>query len=190
MEQPTLGAKDKEELLRIARTSIEATARRQRMPKLDTNSPFLQEQHGAFVTLYEHGELRGCIGFIAGLDNLAETVQESAIKAAFEDPRFYSVFAQELRELTIEVSVLSPLSRVTKPEEIIIGTHGLVIEGAGRRGLLLPKVASENDFDARTFLEETSLKAGGPKDLWKRPGTKISVFTAEVFSEQGPTPNA
>jgi AmmeMemoRadiSam system protein A len=184
MEQQTLGAKDKQQLLEIARTSIEATAKRQRIPKLVADSPLLQEQRGAFVTLYEHGDLRGCIGFIAGLDNLAETVQESAVKAAFEDPRFYSVFAEELRALIIEVSVLSPLSPVTKPEEIIIGTHGLVIEGGGRRGLLLPKVATENDFDVQTFLEETSLKAGGPRDLWKRPGSKISVFTAQVFSEE------
>jgi AmmeMemoRadiSam system protein A len=144
----------------------------------------LRERRGAFVTLHERsgGELRGCIGLIEPRLPLGETVAEAAVSAATRDPRFPPVERDELVELTIEVSVLSPLSPI-RPEDAVVGTHGLSLRCAGHRGLLLPQVPGEHGWDREQFLEALCRKAGLPPGAWKRPDAQLTGFTAEVVGE-------
>jgi AmmeMemoRadiSam system protein A len=141
----------------------------------------LREKRGAFVTLKKHGELRGCIGHIIGDRPLAETVATMAVAAAFEDPRFPPVKEEELKDLDIEISVLTPLRRINNVEEIQVGLHGIILQQGGHSGLLLPQVATEYGWDRNTFLEYTCRKAGLPPDAWKDERTTIHVFSADVF---------
>jgi AmmeMemoRadiSam system protein A len=112
-----------------------------------------------------------------------QAVQEVAVKAAMEDTRFVPMTFSEFAKVTIEISVLSPLSELRDVEKIEIGTHGLVIEAGHRRGLLLPQVATEYNWDGKQFLDHTCLKAGLPLGAWKRKGTKLFSFTVEKFDE-------
>ena len=131
----------------------------------------------------KHGELRGCIGYIEGIKPLWEAVRDMARAAALEDPRFPPVRPEEVPELEIEISVLTPLWRVKDIKDIVIGRDGLIIRKGWRQGLLLPQVATEYGWDVKTFLEHTCLKAGLPRDAWKDPEAEIWAFSAEVFSE-------
>jgi len=142
----------------------------------------LPEATGAFVTLKKHGELRGCIGTLACRRALPEEVARVAVSAALEDPRFEPVRAAELNDLDVEVSVLGPLEPIDPldPSAIEIGRHGLVVEQGGRRGLLLPQVATEWGWDRKTFLDQTCAKAGLPRDCW-RTGATVYRFAADVF---------
>jgi AmmeMemoRadiSam system protein A len=137
---------------------------------------------GVFVSLHRHGGLRGCIGQPYGERPLADTVGRCAIAAATEDPRFPPVTAAEFAECDLEVSVLGPTTPVARPDEIIVGRHGLIVEQHGRRGLLLPQVATEYGWDRETFLAHTCMKAGLPRDAWKT-GARLFRFEAEVFGE-------
>jgi AmmeMemoRadiSam system protein A len=110
-------------------------------------------------------------------------VPRFALRAAFEDPRFPGLTAEELPGCTIEISVLTPPCPVERPEDIVVGRDGLILEHGGRRGLLLPQVATEWGFDRATFLAEVSRKAGLPPDAWQMPGAKLWSFQAEVFAE-------
>jgi AmmeMemoRadiSam system protein A len=152
--------------------------------RLDLTPPseHLAEMRGAFTTLHSNGELRGCIGFVVPTHSLYRTVAETARAAAFDDPRFSPVTAEEAPSLEIEVSVLSPL-RPIDPQDIVVGRHGLVIAKGNHRGLLLPQVPVEWGWDRETFLSQTCQKAGLPPDAW-RQGAEIQAFTAEVFGEQ------
>ena len=141
------------------------------------------EAFGAFVTLHCRGRLRGCIGQLDVPLPLPEVVAHCARAAALEDPRFRSIEPQELRDTDIEISVLSAPEEIA-PDAIVTGQHGLIITRGEQRGLLLPQVATEHKLSAPQFLEETCQKAGLPRDAWKRPGTRIEGFTAEVFSEK------
>jgi AmmeMemoRadiSam system protein A len=144
----------------------------------------LAEPSGAFVTIRQHGELRGCIGYIESHHPLAVVVSEVAVKAATEDPRFAPMTQSELARATLEVSILTPLRQITDISEIEVGTHGLLLELGGHRGLLLPQVASEYEWDRETFLESTARKAGLPGEAWKDSGAKIFIFTADIVSEE------
>jgi AmmeMemoRadiSam system protein A len=137
---------------------------------------------GAFVTLHVGGELRGCIGYPGSPDPLDQVVTRCAIAAATEDPRFPPLEAGELRQASIEISVLTPLVPVADVSEIEVGRDGLVMEQGYRRGLLLPQVATEYRWDRDTFLSHTCLKAGLPAHAWKS-GARIFKFQAEVFAE-------
>ncbi|MBC7330666.1 AmmeMemoRadiSam system protein A [bacterium] len=180
----TLRVEEKKELLNIARTSIEEYLKNRRIPTFSPSSTTLLERKGAFVTLKKAGFLRGCIGMIEALKPLYQTVAEMAVAAAIEDPRFPPLTLDELPLITIEISVLSPLEEVKDIEEIEVGKHGLYIIRGFYRGLLLPQVATENNWDRETFLQHTCLKAGLPIDCWQDPETKIYKFSAEVFSEE------
>jgi AmmeMemoRadiSam system protein A len=172
-------------LLRIARQSIEAVLEGRR-PELDFQSldTELKRPSGAFVTLNERsGDLRGCIGSIEPVAPLAQAVSSSAVNAAFRDPRFYPVQKEELPNLHIEISVMSPIVPVTSVEEIEVGRDGLIISRGGRSGLLLPQVASEYGWDRETFLSQTCVKAGLSPDAWRSPDCRIEKFSAEVFGE-------
>jgi AmmeMemoRadiSam system protein A len=137
---------------------------------------------GAFVTLHTHGELRGCIGHIADDEPLGIVIPRCAIAACSDDPRFPPVGGAELADLDIELSLLGPLERITGPDDIEIGRHGLVVELGWKRGLLLPQVATEWRWDREAFLAHTCQKAGLPKDAW-RTGATLWRFDAEVFGE-------
>jgi AmmeMemoRadiSam system protein A len=116
---------------------------------------------------------------------LAEAVAHCAAAAATGDPRFPPVAAEELAFLEIEVSVLSPLRRISDPSEVQVGTHGLYISRSNQHGLLLPQVATELRWDFETFLRQTCLKAGLPEDAW-RHGAEIQVFTVDHFTDDAP----
>jgi AmmeMemoRadiSam system protein A len=170
-------------LLRLAHESI-LSALEERELSLDPPSPHLAEPRGAFTSIYLHGELRGCVGYILPTSSVYRTVAETARAAAFDDTRFCSVKLEEARDLEIELSILSAPKPIA-PNAIEVGRHGLLISLAGRRGLLLPQVASEHHWDRITFLEQTCRKADLPFDAWRR-GASIEAFTAEVFGEKEP----
>jgi AmmeMemoRadiSam system protein A len=144
----------------------------------------LPEASGVFVTIKARGELRGCLGTLKATGPLAEQVARCAADAASEDPRFSPVTVSQLRDLSVEVSVLGPLERIdpTDPDAITIGRHGLVAEQGSQRGLLLPQVATEWGWTIEQFLQQTCLKAGLRRDAWQH-GAGISRFDAEVFGE-------
>jgi AmmeMemoRadiSam system protein A len=137
---------------------------------------------GLFVTLHYRGHLRGCVGQIESVEPLAEVVERCAVSAARDDPRFSPVSSDELSDLEIEISLLSPLEPIVE-DAIEIGRHGLVVERGSRRGLLLPQVASERHWQQQRFVEETCVKAGLPRDAWKEPATRMFAFTTEIFSD-------
>ncbi len=178
-----LNEQEKVELLRLARSALEIYLKDRRFTPAEPVNPRLRENGGAFVTLERDGELRGCIGHLAADKPIARVVQDMAIAAATQDPRFPAVTWAELPGLEIEISALSSFQRVTDPGEIRVRRHGLVVSEGRRRGLLLPQVAEREGWDAETFLGATCRKAGLPLDAWKR-GATIEIFTADVFSEK------
>lgn len=141
----------------------------------------LNEKFGAFVTLKRQGRLRGCIGHLVGDRPLFETIERMAKAAAFEDPRFPPLDKRELKDLKLEISILSPLVPCPDPAKIEIGRHGLLIRKKGNSGLLLPQVPVEWDWDRETFLRQTCRKAGLPENAWKDPAARLFWFEAEVF---------
>ena len=171
---------ERELLLRLAHRSIEL-ALEGRSVDLTSPTAHLAESRGAFTTLRLEGELRGCIGFVLPIQSLYAAVAESARAAALDDPRFPPVTPAEAPHLKIGISVLSPLQPI-RPEEVVVGRHGLVATQCNRRGLLLPQVPIEWKWDRETFLSQTCLKAGLPADAWQH-GAQLQGFTAEVFGE-------
>jgi len=142
----------------------------------------LKEARGAFVTLNVDGELRGCVGYPLPVKPLDETVIEMAVAAASQDTRFEPLRPEELGRLKIDVSVLGLPEPVADPSEVAVGRHGIIVSKGFYRGLLLPQVPVEHGWDRETYLDHGCLKAGLPRDAWRR-GAKIEVFTAQVFSE-------
>jgi len=181
-EEIKLNDASREELLKIARSSIEEYLDSGSIPKSKPQNSELLKNSGAFVTLEKAGNLRGCIGYIQPIMPLYETVSRAAIAAATQDTRFTPVSKEELKQIKIDISVLSPLKRIEDVSEIEVGKHGLIIRKRGYSGLLLPQVATEEGWDRMTFLQHTCLKAGLPTDAWKE-NADIYVFTADVFSE-------
>lgn len=147
-------------------------------------TPALLVPCGAFVTLKSEGCLRGCIGRISSSQSLLQTVKEVAVSSAFEDPRFPPVTRSEWPSIRVEVSVLSPLRRVSDPQCVQVGTHGVLVRSGYCSGLLLPQVATEQGWDRDTFLSHACRKAGLPPDAWKNPNTQIEVFSAVVFEQE------
>jgi AmmeMemoRadiSam system protein A len=179
-----LSDKAKIELLKIARLSIEAEILKTGHPDFKISDEKLEEKRGMFVTLTKAGRLRGCIGHVFPRLALWEATAEVAVSAATSDPRFWPVTKDELDKISIELSVLSPLRQVKNIDEVKIGLHGLYIKRGAKAGVLLPQVAIEHEWDAKTFLEYTCQKAWLPADAWKEQDTEIYVFTAEVFGEE------
>jgi AmmeMemoRadiSam system protein A len=178
-----LSGADKERLLDIARRSVESVVVQKKMIDVGKGSGALAEELGAFVTLNEHGQLRGCIGYVVPTAPLCETVRDVAAFAAVRDRRFDPVSKGELDDLEYEISVLSPIRRVTDFDKIVVGKHGLIVKRGDREGLLLPQVAAERDWDRETFLQQTCRKAGLPPDAWRDPDTDVFAFTALVFGD-------
>ncbi len=136
------------------------------------------------MTLHKRGALRGCIGYIVGVKDIPQTVEEMALASAFRDPRFAPLQQDELGSIDIEISVLSPIETVADVSMIEVGRDGLIVSRGNNRGLLLPQVAAEYRWDRETFLEHTCYKAGLPGDAWKKPGATIEKFSAQVFGEK------
>jgi AmmeMemoRadiSam system protein A len=167
-------------LKQLAKSSIESILFRKEEEHLDIPAN-LKEKMGAFVCLKTQGELKGCIGYVRGQLPLDQTVRQMAVEAAFHDPRFMPLNESEWKETDIEISVLTPMKRITDVNEIEVGVHGIYIERGFSSGLLLPQVATENGWDRKAFLEYTCMKAGLPKDAWKSKETDIYIFSADVF---------
>lgn len=139
------------------------------------------ESYGVFVTLNEpNGQLRGCIGNIIPVAELAKSLWGRAQDAALNDPRFDPVQPEELDKLSIEISVLTPMEPISGPEDIVIGKHGVVLRKHGRSAVFLPQVAPEQGWNTEQMLTALSMKAGLPPQAW-REGASFSVFEAQVF---------
>jgi len=180
----TLGDNEKRYLLDLARYTIAKKLGIERKAPERLSTPILERKAGAFVTLKTGGALRGCIGYIEAIKPLRETIEEMALAAAFNDPRFPPLRREEFAGISIEISVLSPLHQVSDPDEIVVGRDGLVIERGFNRGLLLPQVATEYHWNREQFLAQTCRKAMLPAGAWKKPDTKIYAFSAVVFGEK------
>ena len=176
-----LNDQEKKTLHHIARTVIENSAKGKRVPDFKIDAPILKENRGAFVTIHKKGQLRGCIGYIEGRGPLHKTIEEMAGAAAFRDPRFMPVTEKELPDLEIEISVLTPLRKITDVDDIEVGKHGIYLRKGGYSGLLLPQVATEYGWDRKTFLEHTCQKAGLPSQAWKDGNAEIYIFSADIF---------
>ena len=178
-----LSPADQQLLLQVARDSIASHLQGKAATPAKGTSPVLEELRGAFVSLHRRGQLRGCIGYIEAVKPLWQTVMEMAPAAAFQDPRFRPLQADELADLEIEISVLTPMRLVKNPDEIEVGRDGLYIVKGLNRGLLLPQVATQYHWDRQTFLEQTCTKAGLPPQAWKDPDTQIFIYRAEIFAD-------
>jgi uncharacterized protein (TIGR00296 family) len=186
-------------LVNLARCSIESYLREEEAPDLKKASSKLKTKCGVFVTLNKvtesHHNLRGCIGFPYPVKPLNEAVSHVAISAALEDPRFPEITIEEMENIVVEVSVLTPPERILVespleiPMNIQIGRDGLIVERGYYRGLLLPQVAVEWKWDAEEFLSQCCIKANLPPDSWLLPETMISRFRAIIFSETKPRGN-
>lgn len=183
VSQFELNEKEKSDLLKLARLALEKHVRERKTPEFTPESTNLETKCGAFVTLHKLGELRGCVGYIEAYKPLYQTIIEMAQSASTRDSRFDPVTPDELGDIDIELSVLSPLEKLTDFSKIIIGRHGLVVRQGYYSGLLLPQVAVEWKMDAQTFLEQTCQKAGLPSDAYKR-GAEVYYYSAQVFGEK------
>lgn len=173
---------EKEELLKIARGSINGYLKNGKAPEFEV-SDNLKKFGAAFVTLEKQGNLRGCIGYTTAVEPLFQTVSSCAVQAAVNDRRFTPVTYDELKDIHIEISVLSPMQPVESLDEIKVGRDGLMIFKGTNRGLLLPQVAEEYGWDRIRFLEQTCRKAGLPSNAYKSPDAVIYKFQAVIFGE-------
>lgn len=173
---------DRAALLRLARNAVSDAVCGDKLPEQIPREGVFAGRQGVFVTLHARRRLRGCIGVIQPGEPLGENIVRCAVSAALHDPRFPPIRSDELADLQIEISLLSPTAAITL-QQIEIGRHGLLVCCGEQRGLLLPQVAVEHHLSAQQFLEETCRKAELPKDAWRDPGTQVFGFTCEVFSD-------
>jgi hypothetical protein len=181
----SLTEEDRIYMLSLARQSIKHYLTKGEILKTEPpQSPILLEDRAVFVTLYKNGELRGCVGQIIPQQPLYQAIIDMAVASAFQDYRFYPLRKEELDNITIEISVLTPLKRVENIDEIKLGRDGVFIKKGSRSGVFLPQVAEETGWDKKTFLENLcSQKAFLPKDAYLNPDTEIYIFQVEEFSE-------
>ena len=184
-ELPMLNETQRKRLLQVARESITSYVRDGEKKTFTESDPVLNKPMGAFVTLHEKGELRGCIGNMVGQGPLYKTVADMAIESATGDPRFPALSAAEIGKIDIEISVLSEMKKVKSSDEVKIPGHGVMMRRGFAGGVFLPQVADETGWSKEEFLSNLCAhKAGLPADAWKDPRTDIYVFTAEVFGEK------
>ena len=175
---------DRRRLIDLARRAVEAAVRRETGDDIAFRpTPSVAEPAAAFVTLREHGRLRGCIGLLRFDVPLWLNVREAAVAAALHDPRFHPVGESELPVLEIEVSVLEPPVEIRDAAAFEAGRHGIVVERNGRRALLLPQVAGEMGWGSGEMLEAVCRKAGLAGDAWRDAGTRLLVFEASYFGD-------
>lgn len=184
-EDNMLNKNQRKKLLELARSSIETYLKTGKKIEISVTDPVLTKVMGAFVTLEKAGQLRGCIGSIIAREPLYLTIRDMAVEAAVDDPRFTPLGLPELAEVEIEISVLSPLERVSSADKIQLGTHGVLVKRGFNSGVFLPQVATQTGWSKEEFLSNLCAhKAGLSADAWKDKTTEIYVFTAEVFSEK------
>ena len=184
---PLLAAADRDALLALARQTVSAVANGTPLPERPGNgSAAIDSLQGAFVTLHQHGSLRGCVGIIEGIKPLWRSVRDAAVSASTRDPRFPAVQPEEVANLHIEISALSPLQPVRSLDDIVVGTHGLLVDNGRHSGLLLPQVPLEWGWDRDTFVRHTLRKAGLPPDALEDPALELFIFSADIFSEPEP----
>ena len=184
-EENMLNKSQRKKLLSLARNSISVYLKTGKAPEASENDPALLQEAGAFVTLHKFGELRGCIGNLTSDKPLYLMVRDMAIESATGDPRFPKVRLEELKNLEIEISVLSPLEKIDSPDKIQLGVHGVLVKRGPNSGVYLPQVAAETGWPKEEFLSSLcAQKAGLPADAWKDKSTELYIFSAEVFSER------
>ncbi|MCL5071779.1 MAG: AmmeMemoRadiSam system protein A [Actinobacteria bacterium] len=184
MESMSLNDEQKKVLLEIARKTIENAAIGKNPPDFDIDDPVLNIKSGAFVTIHNKKNLRGCIGNIVAQIPLWKTIEKMAIEASMHDPRFPSLSPKELGDIDIEISVLSPFKKITDINEIEVGKHGIFIKQGFYQGLLLPQVATDYGWNRTQFLEYTCQKAGLGRECYKEKNCEIFIFSATIFSEK------
>ena len=180
---PSLSEADRRAALQLARAAVVEAVSHREPPDAFPREGVFAQRRGVFVTLHVRNRLQGCIGVIEANDPLGEAIVRCAASAAIEDPRFAPMKPEQLDELSIEISLLSPMEPIA-PEAIEIGRHGLFVCLHAQRGLLLPQVAIEHRLTRDKFLEETCRKAGLPSEAWRDPEAQLFGFTCEVFSER------
>ncbi len=183
VDEGDLGSAEKRRLLEIARQTITAYVRDRKVPEIKEDNPKLLEKSGAFVTIKRRGDLRGCIGNFVSQKPLFRTIMDMAVAASTQDPRFPPMTPAETEDMELEISVLTPMRRISDPKEIEVGKHGIYLVKGPYGGTLLPQVATEYGWDRMTFLEQCCRKAGLPTDAWKE-GAEIYVYGAQVFGEK------
>ncbi|HEY1233507.1 MAG TPA: AmmeMemoRadiSam system protein A [Candidatus Binatia bacterium] len=180
-----LPADSQRRLIKTARQTLEAITRGHHYGELSESDPHLERvNYGAFVTLLNENLLRGCVGTCAPSSGLSRVVIEMTEAAARYDRRVKPVSVDELDNIQIHISVISPLDTADHPLDLAIGKHGLHIARHSKRGVLLPQVAVEHGWNASAFLEHTCLKANLPSNAWRWPGTSISLFTSLQIEEE------
>jgi len=165
-------------LLALAEATVRASVRGEPVPPLPEHSE-LSAPRGVFVSLHRRGALRGCLGHLEADLAIGEVTRRMAIAAARDDPRFPPVSPDELDELDVEVSVLSPFHPV-RPDDVVPGRDGLVVHRGPRLGVLLPQVAVEQRWDRLTFLRAVCQKAGLSAEAWRDPDTELFAFSAQI----------
>jgi AmmeMemoRadiSam system protein B/AmmeMemoRadiSam system protein A len=184
-ETGALTGQEKKRLLEIVRLTIEANVSGKKIPALDEKAAALNLRRGVFVTLRKSGELKGCIGLFSSDEALYKVVSSMAIESSSHDYRFSPVSAQELKDIEIEISVLSEPQLIDDWRKIRLGTDGVIIRRGFSSGVFLPQVATETGWDLETFLSQLCFqKAGLPPDCYVNPAAKIYTFQADIFSEQ------
>ncbi|MCD6414063.1 MAG: TIGR00296 family protein [Candidatus Diapherotrites archaeon] len=179
-------------LVKLARNAIAVYLAKGETLKPPEHSALLDEKRGVFCTLKTtDDELRGCIGLPYPVKPLAEAVIDAAVSSATRDPRFPPVEAPELDNLIVELTVLTKPEKIEGPREelpkkVVVGKHGLIVQYGFTSGLLLPQVATENNWDSREFLDMTCWKAGLPKSCWQRDDVEVLAFEGQVFKEETP----
>jgi AmmeMemoRadiSam system protein A len=185
MVEVHLPADSQRRLMEIARLTLERVACAQCYEGAETSDPYLENiGYGAFVSLFNKKNLRGCVGTCTPSSALRAVVIEMTEAAATRDRRVKQVRADELEQIHIDISVISSLARSAAPLSLEVGKHGLHVVCAKKRGVFLPQVAVEYGWDMETFLQQTCLKAGLAKDAWRRPDTTVSSFTALIIEEE------
>lgn len=183
-KEMTLNPEQKKRLLGIARKAIEEYLASGKRLNFNEDDQQLKSVSGAFVTLHKQGQLRGCIGNIIGQNSLFETVRDMAIASATGDLRFPAVTRDELKAVEIEISVLTPLKRITGIDEFQLGIHGVLVKSGFSQGVFLPQVALETGWSKEEFLAQLCAhKAGLSGSAWKDPKTELYIFSAIIFSE-------
>jgi len=182
--QSELNSQEQEILLAIARQAI--------IQGVETGEEYIEpreekrlnQRNGCFVTIKQFGRLRGCIGNFQSELPLFREVAQMALASSTQDPRFYPMKQDDLDNFTLEISVLSPLQKIEDTSEIEVGRHGIYIEKGFHRGVLLPQVATEHNWDHDTFLQQTCMKAGLATNSWQAEDADIYIFSAQIFGEE------
>jgi len=180
-----LNKEQKERLLEIARTTMETYIREGKTLEFEEADTVLNEELGAFVTIHKKGQLRGCIGNMVGKGPLYLTIRNMTIASSTQDHRFRPVKEDELKDIDVEISVLSPMKKIDNPDEIVVGRHGVMVQSGIAGGVYLPQVADETGWSKEEFMNSLCAhKAGMPADSWETGKCDIYIFTAEVFGEK------